>query len=82
MSTETSSRLAMLGMIEGNGHPYSWTAIVNGYDPAAMNGEVPVCGHPRLPRQATLEDVRIPGARVTHLWTDNPAEAPLVAGRA
>jgi hypothetical protein len=29
-------RLAMLGMIEGNGHPYSWSAIVNGYNPEEM----------------------------------------------
>ncbi|MDD3926903.1 MAG: hypothetical protein PHT33_09620 [bacterium] len=25
-------RLAMLGMVDGNGHPYSWSAIFNGYD--------------------------------------------------
>lgn len=36
MSEEKELRLAMLGMIEGNGHPYSWSAIVNGYDPAEM----------------------------------------------
>ena len=23
-------RLAMLGMVDGNGHPYSWSAIING----------------------------------------------------
>ena len=34
MSTEL--RIAMLGMIEGNGHPYSWSGIINGYDPIAM----------------------------------------------
>ena len=28
-------RLAMLGMVDGNGHPFSWSAIINGrYDPA------------------------------------------------
>ena len=25
-------KLAMLGMVEGNGHPYSWSAIFNSYD--------------------------------------------------
>lgn len=25
-------RLGMVGMTEGNGHPYSWSAIFNGYD--------------------------------------------------
>ncbi|HRJ07618.1 MAG TPA: Gfo/Idh/MocA family oxidoreductase [Prosthecobacter sp.] len=71
-------RLAMLGMIPGNGHPYSWSAIINGYDPAAMAA----CPYPAIPDylgRQPLETVRIPGARVTHLWTDNPADAPLVA---
>ena len=71
-------RLAMLGMIEGNGHPYSWSAIVNGFDPAAMAQ----CPYPAILNylgKQRVEDVRIPGARVTHLWTDDPADAPKVA---
>ncbi len=71
-------RLAMLGMIPGNGHPYSWSAIVNGYDPEAMAA----CPYPAIPAYLgaqPLEQVRIPGARVTHVWTDTPEEAPLVA---
>ena len=68
----------MLGMIEGNGHPYSWSAIVNGYDPAEM-AKCPYEGIPVYLGKEPLASVRIPGARVTHLWTDNPAEAPLVA---
>lgn len=71
-------RLAMLGMIEGNGHPYSWSAIVNGYDPAAM-AACPYQGIIDYLGKQRLENIRIPGARVTHLWTDNPAEAPPVA---
>lgn len=68
----------MLGMIEGNGHPYSWSAIINGYDPAAMAS----CPYPVIPRYLNAqprETVRIAEANVTHLWTDNPAEAPDVA---
>lgn len=71
-------RLAMLGMIEGNGHPYSWSAIVNGFDPAAMAQ----CPYPAILSylgKQRVENVRIPGARVTHLWTDDPADAPKVA---
>ncbi len=68
----------MLGMIEGNGHPYSWSAIVNGYDPAAM-AACPYAAIPKYLGAQPLENVRIPGARVTHLWTDNPAEAEPVA---
>lgn len=68
----------MLGMIEGNGHPYSWSAIINGYDPERMMQ----CPYPVIPQylgRHSPESVRIPGARVTHIWTDDPADAPRVA---
>jgi|UniRef100_UPI00404B4448 hypothetical protein len=78
MSAPTTLRIAMLGMIPGNGHPYSWSAIVNSFDRAAMS---------RCPYSAILNylgplkeaDVCIPGAQVTHIWTDKPEEAPEVA---
>ena len=78
MSDPKELRLAMLGMIEGNGHPYSWSAIVNGYDPIEM-AKCPYAGIPKYLGGQPLESVRIPGARVTHLWTDDPADAPRVA---
>jgi len=71
-------RIAMLGMIPGNGHPYSWSAIINGYDPVVMAQ----CPYPAIPEylgNQDLESVRIAGAQVTHLWTDNPDEADHVA---
>ena len=77
-SSPPELRLAMLGMIEGNGHPYSWSAIINGYDPAAMAA----CPYPVILAylgKQPLPSVRIPGARVTHIWTDDPADAPRVA---
>jgi len=71
-------RLAMLGMIEGNGHPYSWSAIINGYNLAEM-AKCPYAAIPKYLGAQPLESVRIPGARVTHIWTDDPADAPQVA---
>ncbi len=71
-------RLAMLGMIEGNGHPYSWSGIINGYNPAEM-AKSPYPGISAYMDREPLESVRIPSARVTHLWTDDPADAPKVA---
>jgi Oxidoreductase family, NAD-binding Rossmann fold len=71
-------RLAMLGMIEGNGHPYSWSAIINGFNPEAMAA----CPYPAILSylgKQRVEDVRVPGGRVTHLWTDDPADAPKVS---
>ncbi len=71
-------RLAMLGMIEGNGHPYSWSGIINGYDSAEM-AKCPYASIPVYMGRQPLDSVRIPGARVTHIWTDDPADAPKVA---
>ena len=68
-------RLAMLGMVDGNGHPYSWSAMFNGYDREAM-AECPYAGIPAYLFKEPLETLRIPGARVTHVWTDDPADAP------
>ena len=71
-------RLAMLGMVDGNGHPYSWSAIFNGYDPVTMAK----CPYPAIPAYLGKEPkdtLTIPGARVTHIWTDDPADAPRVA---
>jgi predicted dehydrogenase len=71
-------RLAMLGLIEGNGHPYSWSAIINGYNPE----EMAKCPYPVIPQylsEVPLNTMRIPGARVTCVWTDDPADAPKIA---
>ncbi|MCC6124631.1 MAG: Gfo/Idh/MocA family oxidoreductase [Pirellulales bacterium] len=72
-------RLAMLGMVEGNGHPYSWSAIINGrYDSQAMAE----CGFPVIPKYLGAEppeNLGIRGAKVTHVWCDDPADAARVA---
>ena len=72
-------RLAMLGMVDGNGHPYSWSAIINGrYDAPAMAD----CGYPVIPHYLGAEppeNLGIPGVQVTHVWCDDPADAAKVA---
>ncbi len=80
-TAETPLRLAMLGMIPGNGHPFSWSSIINGYDPAAL-ARCPYPGITAYLSPHAPDTVGIPGARVTHVWTDDPAEAPLVAATA
>jgi len=67
-------RLAMIGMVEGNGHPYSWSAIFNGFDAEEMAR----CPYAAIPGYLTKEppdSVGIDGARVTHVWTDDPSDA-------
>src|SRR6185369_1176462 len=72
-------RLAMLGMVEGNGHPYSWSIIFNGrYNLDALNN----CPYPGIRDYIVKQPpgtLGIPGAKVTHVWTDDPADAVDVA---
>lgn len=60
-------RLAMLGCTPGNGHPYSWSAMFNGYDREAMTKECPFAGIPAYLNKQPPEGLTIPGARVTHV---------------
>ncbi|NMB96317.1 MAG: Gfo/Idh/MocA family oxidoreductase, partial [Clostridiaceae bacterium] len=71
-------KLAMLGMVDGNGHPYSWSAMFNGYNPE----EMAKCPYPAIPAYLGKEPkdtLQIPNAQVTHIWTDEPADAIHVA---
>jgi predicted dehydrogenase len=71
-------RLGLLGISEGNGHPYSWAAIVNGYDEAEMAR----CPFPAIPRylaEHRFPEEAIDGARVTHLWTQDAAASRQIA---
>lgn len=68
----------MLGMVDGNGHPYSWSAIFNGYD----KGEMAHCPYPGIVkylRQQPPGAFGIAGTKVTHIWTDDPRDAERVA---
>ncbi len=71
-------RLGVIGLSPGNGHPYSWSAIFNGYDPVAMES----CGFPVIPRylaQRHFPADQIDGARVTHVWAQESALAAHIA---
>ena len=67
-------RLAVLGMVDGNGHPYSWSAILNGYDKEKM-AKGPYPGIAEYLGRQPEETFGIAGARVTHIWTDDPTDA-------
>lgn len=63
-------KLGVVGLSEGNGHPYSWSAICNGYSPAHMSA----CEFPVIPQYLAEQiwpDARIPGVEVTHIWTQD-----------
>ncbi|MHA1938136.1 MAG: Gfo/Idh/MocA family protein [Candidatus Thorarchaeota archaeon] len=71
-------RLAMLGTSPGNGHPYSWSAIINGYEPQRMIGSP----YPNIYSYLSKIDIdreRISDARVTHIWSSNSRDAEDIA---
>ena len=71
-------KLGLIGLSEGNGHPFSWSAIFNGYDSEAME----LCEFPAIPRylekQSWPHD-RAVGAEVTTVWTQSLALSRSIA---
>lgn len=66
----TPLRLGVIGLSPGNGHPYSWSAIFNGYDHIAMEQ----CGFPVIPRyleEQSFPESAISEAEVTHVWAQD-----------
>jgi hypothetical protein len=71
-------KLGVIGLSPGNGHPYSWSAIFNGYDQATMEH----CGFSVIPRY--LEKQQFPKdaiaeAKVTHVWAQDKGIASHIA---
>lgn len=63
-------RLGMIGASAGNGHPYSWSAIFNGYNPKEMQK----CGYPVIPAYLNNQrwpEAQISGATVSSVWTQD-----------
>ena len=62
--------LGIMGLSPGNGHPYSWAAICNGYDSKAMAS----CPFEVIPQYLALQKypaARLKGVEVTHIWTQD-----------
>jgi len=73
--------LGVIGLSPGNGHPYSWSAIFNGFDKDKMAR----CPFPVIPEYLNQHDpatMCIEEAKVTHIWTQDPAISKDVAGAA
>ncbi|WP_170977378.1 Gfo/Idh/MocA family protein [Halorussus salinisoli] len=65
--------LGVVGVSEGNGHPYSFASIVNGYsDEGFARTEWDVI-HDYL-REKDPSEFGFPGVGVTHAWTQDEAE--------
>lgn len=73
-------RLGMIGMTEGNGHPFSWSAIVNRYDPEVAKD--PTFAYPGIAAYLGREDLEtmgIPGVRVVAVCCNDRKDAEEVA---
>ena len=71
-------KIGILGMTEGNGHPYSWSAMFNDYDPEHMR-KCPFPGIPAYLDKQPKSTIGIPGALITHVCCDNRTDAEDVA---
>ena len=63
-------KIGIVGFSSGNGHPYSWSAIFNGYDKHKIHD----CGFPVIAdylSKRSLPEECIFGAKVTHIWTED-----------
>lgn len=71
-------KLGIIGLSEGNGHPYSWAAICNGYREDYMNK----CPFPVIPKylsENTYPTDFISNAEVTHIWTQDKTISKAIA---
>jgi hypothetical protein len=63
-------KIGVIGFSEGNGHPFSFSSIINGYEPipAAWRDWEGILSY--LKKQDPV-DIGVPGARVSHVWTQD-----------
>jgi predicted dehydrogenase len=64
--------LGIIGVSEGNGHPFSYSAIVNGYSPEGLEA----AGWPGIyeyVRRRHASEFGLAGWKITHAWTQDPA---------
>lgn len=70
-------KLGIIGLNPGNGHPFSFSAIVNGYSDAGFaKADWPVI-HEYL-RANDKSEFGFPGVRVTHAWTQDAAKTRIL----
>jgi len=72
-------KIAMLGRSEGNGHPYSWSAIINGgYNEERMKRQPFPVIYDYLSKEPK-KNLGIKGAKVTHVWAEDKKDAEDIA---
>lgn len=67
-------RIGILGMTEGNGHPYSWSAMYNDYNKEYMD-KCPFAGIPAYLNKQPKDTIGISGAHITHICCNDRRDA-------
>lgn len=72
-------KLGIIGYSEGNGHPFSWSAIFNGYDIVEMQ----TCGYPVIPdylnKKKYPTEYLCQFANVDGIWTQKRSQSEKIA---
>ncbi len=71
-------KLGMIGINEGNGHPFSFSAIINGFDHEGMKNS----GWDVIYNYLKIRDASEFGfdnVQVTHAWTQDPEQTKMLA---
>ena len=69
-------KLGIIGSSHGNGHPYSWSSIINGFNMALLE---------KCPYRVIIDYLKnqkikqFPYAEITHIWTQNYNESQLIS---
>lgn len=71
-------KLGVIGINEGNGHPYSFSAIINGYDNDGMrdSGWDVIYDYIKIRDQS---EFGFDNVKVTHVWTQDPEQTRSIA---
>lgn len=69
----TDLSIGIVGVSPGNGHPYSFASIINGYDDEGFEQSNWGVIHDYL-REKDSAEFGFPGVRVTHAWTQDSKE--------
>jgi hypothetical protein len=71
-------KLGIVGINEGNGHPFSFSAIINGFDDEGMkNAGWPFIYNYLKSRHAS--EFGFENVQVTHVWTQDPEQTKRIA---
>lgn len=71
-------KIGIIGLSEGNGHPYSFSSIINGYDDEYMSQSGWDNIYMYL-KERDISDFGIQDSKITHVWTQNLEESRKIA---